>query len=106
MPDPRLIGLIASLRSSAEAALGVTDSPMLHRLARDGALQRTTAARSLALLDMLAEKTHGNLDETERAALHDARSSLHARLEALAAEAAAEAAAAGGDEPGQRGEVN
>jgi hypothetical protein len=80
MPDPRLIGLIASLRASAEATLGVTDSPMVHRLARDGALQRSTAERSLALLDMLAEKTIGNLDETERDALQAARRSLHARV--------------------------
>ena len=97
MPDPRFIGLVASLRSSAEAALGVTDSPMLHRLARDGALQRSTAARSIALLDMLAEKTHGNLDASERAALHDARSSLHARFEALEREGAATATDAGTD---------
>lgn len=83
MADPVFMGLVASLRSAAEAAAGVTDSPMLHRLARDGALQRSTAARSLALLDMLAAKTQGNLDEAERAALHDARVSLHARLEAL-----------------------
>ena len=80
MPDPRFIGLVASLRSSAEAALGEADSPMAHRLARDGALRPSTAERGLALLDMLAAKTHGNLDETERAALHDARSSLRARM--------------------------
>ena len=98
MPDPRFIGLVASLRASAEATMGVTDSPMVHRLARDGALQRSTAERSLALLDMLAEKTHGNLDAAERAALHDARSSLHARLDAIdaaSADAGAEAAARG-----------
>ena len=82
MPDPRLIGLIASLRSAVEAALGEADSPMVHHLARDGVLQRRTAERGLALLDMLAEKTHGNLDEAERAALHDARTSLRARLQA------------------------
>ena len=82
MPDPRFIGLVASLRSSVEASLGEADSPMAHRLARDGVLRRSTAERGLALLDMLAEKTHGNLDEAERAALHDARTSLRARLEA------------------------
>ena len=101
MSDPRFIGLIASLRASAEAAAGATDSPMLHRLARDGALQRATAERSLALLDMLAEKTNGNLDETERAALHDARSSLHARLAALA-----DADTDAGQGAGPRGEPN
>jgi len=82
VPDPRFIGLIASLRSSVEASLGEADSPMAHRLARDGVLRRSTAERGLALLDMLAEKTHGNLDEAERAALHDARTSLRARLQA------------------------
>jgi|GEM_PF-811834 len=102
MPDPIFIGLVASLRSAGEAATGVTDSPMLHRLARDGALQRSTAARSLALLDMLASKTHGNLDETERVALHDARASLRARLEALE-----RAAASGdGDDDTARGQAN
>ncbi len=82
MPDPRFIGLIASLRSSVEASLGEADSPMAHRLARDGVLRHSTAERGLALLDMLAEKTHGNLDEAERTALHDARTSLRARLQA------------------------
>ena len=43
MPDPRFIGLIHSLRSSAEAALGELASPMVTRLARDGALARRTA---------------------------------------------------------------
>jgi hypothetical protein len=101
--DPRFIGLIASLRSSAQAALGETDSPMLHRLARDGALQRRTAERALALLDMLAEKTHGNLDETERAALHDARTALHARLDEVGDARPAEAP----DETGrERGPTN
>lgn len=80
MSDPRFIGLVASLRSSVEAALGETDSPLRTRLARDGALARRTAERGLALLDMLAEKTLGNLDETERDALQAARRSLHARI--------------------------
>ena len=100
MPDPRFIGLVASLRSSAQAALGETDSPMLHRLARDGALHRRTAERAIALLDMLAEKTSGNLDEAERTALFDARSGLHAHLERLAA------AAPPPDDADERGPAN
>ena len=106
MSDPRFIGLVASLRSSAQAALGETDSPMLHHLARDGALQRRTAERALALLDMLAEKTHGHLDETERAALHDARSSLHARLAELNAAAAGEPSPGSPVDDAERGPTN
>jgi hypothetical protein len=105
MSDPRFIGLVASLRSSAQAALGETDSPMLHRLARDGALQRRTAERALALLDMLAEKTHGHLDETERAALHDARSSLHARLADLG-DAPGDPAPSASADDAERGPIN
>ena len=105
MSDPRFIGLVASLRSSAQAALGETDSPMLHHLARDGALQRRTAERALALLDMLAEKTHGHLDETERNALHDARSSLHARLAELGG-ATAGAPSPGPADDAERGPTN
>lgn len=82
MPDPRFIGLVHSLRASAEAALGESGSPMVTRLARDGLLARTTAERSLALLDMLAEKTLGQLDATEREALHQARAEVRRRLDA------------------------
>lgn len=80
MPDPRFIGLVHSLRSSAEAALGDLASPMVTRLARDGALARTTATRSLDLLDLLFEKTRGNLDATEREALVRARDTVRAAL--------------------------
>ncbi len=80
MPDPRFIGLVHSLRSSAEAALGDLASPMVTRLARDGALARTTATRSLALLDLLFEKTRGNLDATEREALVRARETVRTAL--------------------------
>jgi hypothetical protein len=82
--DPRFIGLVHSLRSSAEAALGELASPMVTRLARDGALARTTAVRSLELLEMLVEKTHGRLDATERDALMTARDVVRARLAATA----------------------
>lgn len=85
MPDPRFIGLVHSLRSSAEAALGDLASPMVTRLARDGALARTTATRSLDLLDLLFEKTRGNLDATEREALVRAREAVRAGLAATEA---------------------
>lgn len=82
MPDPRFIGLVHSLRSSAEAALGDLASPMVTRLARDGALARKTATRSLDLLDVLFDKTRGNLDATEREALVRARDAVRAALDA------------------------
>lgn len=72
MSDPRFIGLVHSILSSAEASLGELNSPVFNRLASQGALARRTAERSLALLVMLEEKTRGNLDETERATLHQA----------------------------------
>ncbi len=83
MSDPRFIGLVQSLLASAEAALGEADSPMVRHLARDGILARRTGERSLELLVMLERKTHGNLDETERAALQRALAAIRARLEAL-----------------------
>jgi len=84
MPDPRFIGLIHSLRSSAEAALGELASPMVTRLARDGVLARRTAERSLDLLEMLVDKTQGRLDATERDALIRARDEVRLRLAATA----------------------
>ncbi len=83
MSDPRFIGLVQSLLSSAEAALGEADSPMVRHLARDGVLARRTGERSLELLLMLQGKTQGNLDETERAALHNALRTIQGRLEQL-----------------------
>ncbi len=97
MPDPRFIGLVHSLRSSAEAALGDLASPMVTRLARDGALARKTAERSLDLLDMLFEKTRGQLDATEREALIRAREVVRERL--TLAEAASTTDAMDGDKP-------
>lgn len=76
MADPRFIGLDHSLLSSAQAASGERHSPMAHRLDAAGARTPRTAERSLALLRMLQEKTAGNLDETERAALHHALAAL------------------------------
>jgi len=80
MPDPRFIGLVHSLLSSAEAALGEENSPMVRHLARDGALARRTGEKSLELLEMLHQKTNGNLDETERNALHNAIRTIRGRL--------------------------
>lgn len=84
MSDPRFIGLVQSLLASAEAALGEADSPMVRHLARDGVLARRTGERSLELLLMLQQKTNGNLDETERGALHRAVRAIQGRLEGLA----------------------
>jgi hypothetical protein len=80
MTDARFIGLVHALRTSAEAAAGELASPLVTRLARDGALARTTALRSLALLEMLQEKTNGNLSPTERDALLGAVRDIRARL--------------------------
>ncbi|MEM6428313.1 MAG: DUF1844 domain-containing protein [Deinococcota bacterium] len=72
MSDPRFIGLVQSIVSSAQAALGDDSSPLSQRLAQGGALQRSTAQKSMELLEMLQQKTLGNLDETERDVLHQA----------------------------------
>lgn len=99
MPDPRFIGLVHSLLSSAEAALGEADSPMTRHLARDGLLARRTGERSLGLLLMLQQKTYGNLDETERNALYSAVRTVQERLQALDAVEAS-------DPPGTAPELN
>jgi hypothetical protein len=81
--NKHFIGLVHSVLSSAEAALGETHSPMTRQLLRDGVLARRTAEKSLELLIMLQEKTQGNLDETERDALLSAQATIRARLQAL-----------------------
>ncbi len=81
MSNPDFIGLVHSVRSSAEAALGEVTSPMLTRLHSDGILAKKTATRSLKLLDMLLEKTNGNLDETELDTLRSAIHSINTKLE-------------------------
>jgi hypothetical protein len=83
MTDKHFIGLVYSILSSAEAALGETNSPMLSHLAKDGALKRQTAERSLELLNMLQRKTLGNLDETERDALYQAQKTISEKLDRL-----------------------
>jgi Domain of unknown function (DUF1844) len=82
MTDRYFIGLVHSILSSAQAALGDTNSPMLSHLVKDGALARRTAERSLDLLQMLERKTLGNLDETEHDALFQARKTVQEMLEA------------------------
>ena len=84
MAHPDFIGLVHSVRSSAEAALGEVNSPMLTRLHSDGILAKKTATRSLKLLEMLLEKTNGNLDETEMDALRSAIYSINNKLETVA----------------------
>lgn len=83
MSDKHFIGLVHSVLSSAEAALGEANSPLTMRLANDGILARKTAERSLALLTMLQRKTVGNLDETERDVLAKAVDKLRDSLERL-----------------------
>jgi hypothetical protein len=83
MANPHFIGLVQALVSSADAALGELHSPLVTRMARDGVLARKTAQKSLSLLAMLHEKTQGNLDATERDALHTAVKRLQERLAAL-----------------------
>ena len=53
MSDKHFIGLVHSVLSSAEAALGETNSPMLSHLAKDGVLKRRTAEKKLELLPVL-----------------------------------------------------
>ncbi|CAN5520440.1 DUF1844 domain-containing protein [soil metagenome] len=84
MPNPHFVGLVQSVLASAEAVLGETYSPMTRHLARDGLLARRTAEKSLELLEMLLEKTRGNLDETERDLLTKAVGKLRRELAPLA----------------------
>ena len=84
MSHPEFVGLVNSLRATAEAALGDLNAATASA-ARDGLLAenraRQTAERSLKLLTMLAEKTRGNLDMLEAELLSDAVTALRARLE-------------------------
>lgn len=83
----RFIGLVHALRASAETALGDDTNPL--RQARRQGLEGVKAAqRSLGLLEMLQEKTLGNLNEAEReelwGALRGVRSVLEQAQERLA----------------------
>lgn len=83
MTNKHFIGLVHSILSSAQAALGEENSPMALHLAKDNLLAKRTAEKSLDLLSMLVEKTAGNLDDTEREALFDAQSKIQRGLQAL-----------------------
>ena len=83
MSDKHFIGLVHSILSSAQAALGEKNSPMTTRLASEGILSRKTALKSLELLEMLQRKTQGNLDETERDALFNAHKDIATKLTSL-----------------------
>lgn len=75
----RFVGLVHALRASAETALGDDTNPL--RLARRQGLEGVKAAkRSLGLLEMLQEKTLGNLDESEREELWHALRGVRAAL--------------------------
>ena len=80
MADKHFIGLVQSVLTSAEAALGEENSPMTRHLIKDGVLARRTAERSLELLKMLERKTAGNLDELERDMLSKALKTVSDRL--------------------------
>jgi len=96
MTDPVFIGLVHSVLASAQSALGEPEGVMNRHTERDGIRNRRTAERSLALLEMLNTKTHGNLDETERAALVDAIGRLRSALEDAASSGEALPMADGG----------
>lgn len=75
----RFIGLVHALRASAETALGDDTNPL--RQARRQGLEGVKAAkRSLGLLEMLQEKTLGNLSESEREELWNALRGVRAVL--------------------------
>mgnify|MGYP001457280697 CR=1 FL=1 len=87
----RFIGLVHALRASAETARGDDSSP-LRQARRQGLEGLKAARRSLGLLEMLQEKTLGNLDEAEREELWNALRTVRAvmveaqeRLDELAA---------------------
>ena len=93
------MGLVHALRASAEAALGDDDGPLRTAAPADGVRGAQAARRSLELLEMLRERTAGNLTETERDTLWTALRVLRARLGGAAGEAAPRASAAGDAEP-------
>ncbi|GGJ58095.1 DUF1844 domain-containing protein [Deinococcus roseus] len=67
MPNADFVGLVQSLLSTAEGAMGEF-SPVHHRVQNDGLARdraRKTVESSLRLLIMLQEKSRGNLDFTE-----------------------------------------
>jgi Domain of unknown function (DUF1844) len=83
MSNADFIGLIHTLVHTGEAALGQLNV-LSGRLQRDGIERnRQTAERSLRLLEVLAQKTRGNLDATEADALTRGMQSLRQGLSDL-----------------------
>lgn len=81
MPNTDFIGLIQSLVTTGEAALGGYNA-LSARMDRDGLERgRGTAERSLRLLEALAQKTRGNLDVDESEVLTDGIRALRDGLE-------------------------
>jgi Domain of unknown function (DUF1844) len=78
MSNADFIGLIHTLVHTGEAALGQLNV-LSGRLQRN----RQTAERSLRLLEVLAQKTRGNLDATEADALTRGMQSLRQGLSDL-----------------------
>lgn len=73
LTDPRFTGLVHVLTATVETALGGGDVGPLRIASNHQAMQGLRAAkRSLDLLELLKEKTKGNLTEQERAILWDA----------------------------------
>ncbi len=72
MSNTDFLGLIQSLTAAAETSLGQLNA-LTSRMQRDGVSRnRATAERSLRLLEMLVQKTRGNLDASEARALSEA----------------------------------
>jgi Domain of unknown function (DUF1844) len=82
MSNPDFLGLIHSLTASAETSLGAQNA-LTARMNRDGiARSRTTAERSLRLLEVLAQKTRGNLNAEEAQTLQNAIENVRTLLAA------------------------
>jgi Domain of unknown function (DUF1844) len=83
MANADFMGLIHTLVHTGEAALGQINV-LTSRLARDGVERnRANAERSLRLLEVLAQKTRGNLDADEAEALTNGMQSLREGLREL-----------------------
>lgn len=83
MANADFMGLIHTLVHTGEAALGQINV-LTSRMARDGVERnRANAERSLRLLEVLAQKTRGNLDADEAEALTDGMQSLREGLREL-----------------------
>ena len=76
MTNTDFLGLIHSLTAAAETSLGQFNA-LTARMNRDGVSRnRSTAERSLRLLEMLVIKTRGNLNAEEANTLTNAVGSL------------------------------